>query len=523
MKFWTVGMECAGLAEVGGVKNVTYAIAVEMARLGNDVTLFIPVFGCSSFDAVTDLRDAPEPLSVPLCGKNETVRYSLGKFKDNPVKIVFIRHPSFSEKQAVYVYTQKEQDANPANVRGSGHRDMLFLDALFSKAVVSYAETFPDTELPDIVHCHDAATAVLPSYFAHSARRSLSQIRCAVTIHNAGPAYHHEFRDAGEALYYTGLPAERLRQAENRGRIEPFLLASSDAALTTVSRFYASELTDPTNGSSTDGLAPIFAARKVDIVGITNGIDAGRYLPEDTAVSGLPFTFSPEQMQLDGKGANRKFLADMLALPDDGRIDSVRRFGTMRGDGRDAVWFVYHGRIAAQKGIDILIQAAGQVMATDRDTCFVIMGQGERYLEQALEHWTAQFYGRAVYFNGYDRNTSRLVIAAADFAVMPSSFEPCGLEDFIAQLYGTLPIAHATGGLKKIADGKTGFLYAPNTPDRLADALRKAADFKRTSPDALEQMIAGASASVKKNYAWDAIVKNDYLTFFKKLTARQEI
>lgn len=522
MKFWTVGMECAGLAEAGGVKNVTYSIAAKMAQLGNDVTLFIPVFGCSSFDAVTDLRDAPSPLSISLCGKNESVRYSFGRFKDKPVQIVFMRHPSFSEKQAVYVYTQTEQDANPSNVRGCGHRDMLFLDALFSKAVASYAETLPDAELPDIVHCHDAATAILPTYFMQSARRKLLQIQCAVTIHNAGPAYHHEFKDVGEAEYYTGLPAEKLRQAENWGRIEPFLLAGLDAALTTVSTFYAAELKNPANDGITDGLAPLFAARKIEITGITNGIDPARYLPEEPELSGLPFAFSPEQKLLDGKIANRKFLTNMLTLPDDGTLDGVKRFGTMYGDGRDAIWFAYHGRIAAQKGIDLLIQTAGALMQNDPDIRFVIMGQGERYLEQALEKWTAQFSGRAVYFKGYNRQIARLVIAAADFAVMPSRFEPCGLEDFIAQLYGTLPIAHATGGLKKIIDGKTGFLYAPNTPSRLAEVLTRAAAFKRSRFPAFEQMIADAAASVKKHYAWDAIVKNKYLPFFMKLLSRSE-
>lgn len=119
-------MECAGLAEAGGVKSVAYSVSSELALAGNDVTLFIPVYACSSFDCVSDLKDGVAETEIDLCGKKEKIKFSFGRFTDTPVKIIFIHHPSFAEKRAVYVYTEEEERENPENVRGRGHRDMLF-------------------------------------------------------------------------------------------------------------------------------------------------------------------------------------------------------------------------------------------------------------------------------------------------------------------------------------------------------------------------------------------------------------
>ena len=122
-----------------------------------------------------------------------------------------------------------------------------------------------------------------------------------------------------------------------------------------------------------------------------------------------------------------------------------------------------------------------------------------------------------LYFKGYNKKTARLTVAAAGFLLMPSLFEPCGLEDFIAQLFGTLPVAHATGGLKKIQNGKTGFLYAPNSNETLYNAIMTAARFKRSHKEELHKMIAYSATSVKKQYSWASVVKDGYIPFFEKL------
>lgn len=525
MKLWTATMECAGLAEAGGVKSVAYSVSDEAARLGHEVTLFIPVYACSEFDCVTDMQDGVLSADIALCGKTERVNFSTGRFKDTPVKIVFIHHPSFAEKCAVYVYTEEEERRNPEHVRGTGHRDMLFLDALFSKAVIEYVRSLPVSEKPDIIHCHDASLAVLPSYLA--AAMPESGIVSAVTVHNAGPAYHHEFQDIAEAAYYTGLPEEKLRGALNGGRVEPFLLAGKDAHLTTVSTFYASELTDAAFSNETDGLAPLFSAERIPVTGITNGIEIERYNPENPASSLLPYPFAPERGELTGKYENRRFLLDLAlcktAQNSDEKFksffDDIEVFGSLLQEGTDdnTVYFTYQGRIVRQKGIDILISAVKALLQRSENVRFIIAGQGERTLENELASLAREFSGKALYFKGYNKKTARLTVAAADFLLMPSLFEPCGLEDFIAQLFGTLPIARATGGLKKIQNGKTGFLYAPNSVETLCNAIMTAAHFKCFHKDELHTMIAYSASSVKKQYSWASVVKDKYIPFFEKL------
>lgn len=153
---------------------------------------------------------------------------------------------------------------------------------------------------------HERRKSALPALIRNFRRSNFFATKFIVSIHNAGPYYHHEFASVSEAKSYTGLPETVLARATNSGRVEPYLLASESAVLSTVSPWYAEELLDA-NDSFTDGLSRIFAERKTRIVGITNGFDSARYSPEDTSLSTLPFPFSPENLDLEGKWKTREF------------------------------------------------------------------------------------------------------------------------------------------------------------------------------------------------------------------------
>ena len=117
-----------------------------------------------------------------------------------------------------------------------------------------------------------------------------------------------------------------------------------------------------------------------------------------------------------------------------------------------------------------------------------------------------KFAGSVIYLKGYEKVSARLAIAAADFSLHPSWFEPCGLEDFIAQTFGTLPVAHGTGGLKKIIDGKTGWLYQPNSAEKLSELLEKLIQMvKEQGRKVLYPMIKEASDYIHQNYSWDKV------------------
>lgn len=517
MNLWICSMECAGISEAGGVKNVTFSLCKEFSKLGHKVTLFIPVFKCTSWDFIKDYRKKIIP-DVPVfhCGKNEYVTYESGFCNINNVEnfnIVFIRHPAFYNKEGIYTYTAHEQEENPEFVKGTGHVDTLFMDSLYSKAVALYGNFISSEEVPDIIHCQDASTA-LTACFAKK-NPVLKNAVSVVTIHNAGPAYHHNYSSMDEAKWYTGFSEDELYSSKNDFRLEPFLMAvSSGAYLTTVSEDYAKEIVNPDFNGETEGLASIFNSRHISIKGITNGIDFDRYNPENTEVSCLPYSFSPEKNDLDGKIKCRNYLIEKINLGIN--KSELKSYGSISGY-RNGVFICYHGRVTSQKGLNVLIQSIPAILKTFDDVRFIIAGQGEVSLEKAIVNLTVQYEGKVCFLNGYDKIFARLVNASGDFIVLPSFFEPCGLEDFISQLYGTLPVAHATGGLKKIIEGKTGFLYSDNDADCLIAKLSEAISVRKYAPETIKQMISYAAKYVRTNYMWESVVSDKYLQFFEEI------
>ncbi|MDE5897686.1 MAG: glycosyltransferase, partial [Treponemataceae bacterium] len=225
-----------------------------------------------------------------------------------------------------------------------------------------------------------------------------------------------------------------------------------------------------------------------------------------------------------GKRRNREFFLSLCRSEPAGVqgagtfLDGLSRTGGLASGGsRNAVYFVYQGRIVRQKGISVLLEAAGRLLSRRDDVRFIIAGQGEPELECAAGQFSERHAGRAVYFKGYNKALARLAVASADFAVLPSNFEPCCLEDFIAQIYGTIPVAHETGGLRKIIDGRTGFLYRPNSAEALEEALQCAAERLLHEQGRLVRMVQDSSAFVRREYSWDAVIRKKYLTFFENL------
>lgn len=371
---------------------------------------------------------------------------------------------------------------------------------------------------------------------------------CVVTIHNAAPAYHHRFATLQEAQSYTGLSRQVLCGAFNGRAVEPFLLAAECAALTTVSEEYALELLDRKSELATDGLSQAFRDRGVEIKGILNGIDFDRYDPAG-GESLLPYRFDATAGDFEGKMLCRKKLFSTLDdAPCPVYPSGTKAFISYVSSAafKQAAVFCFHGRMVHQKGIRVLCDAVRIVLGESngeeasgvegeyegtRDgaleeahqgvrlprALFVIMGQGESETEEMARAVAEDYPSNVIYIKGYDKALSRLVIAASDFIVLPSISEPCGQEDFIAQIYGTLPVAHATGGLKKIIDGKTGFLYQPNTPDVLSGALRRMIKMKAHEGKRLLSMAQEAAKNVKEMHSWKTVVQKGYLPLFHEI------
>ena len=514
MNLWCVSMECAGIAEAGGVKNVTYSLCKEFSLLGHNVTLFIPAFKCTQLDLLHDIKKDFFSLQIDFCDKKEGISYTKAVFSEGNFQVILVNHKCFSEKEAVYTYTENEQKNNPDFIKGKGHLDSHFMDVLFQKSVFEYFIHNQDEKLPQIIHFQDASTAILPAFFLNIPKLQLPQF--VVTIHNAGPFYHHEFKNLDEAEYFTSLPDKLLKNSMNNNKVEPFLIAAnSNAKLTTVSPEYANELVNPAFYNQTDGLSTIFASKKIKITGITNGFDFERYNPKDKNFSKLPYEFDPSSKNLKGKFLCRDYFLQNIVQSDNFDTTGIKKYGSISQ--KDGIFIAYHGRITTQKGISVLTDAIPYIINNFEDVNFVIAGQGESELENKIIELTKKYPQRVFFINGYNQKVVRLATASCDFMVLPSFFEPCGLEDFIAQSYGTLPIAHKTGGLNKIIDNKTGFLYNDNTPESLTVKLTEVIMIKKLKPERIISMIKKASDYIYKEYLWKNVIEKKYIPFFEKI------
>ena len=133
MNLWIASMECASLAEAGGVKNVTFSFCKELTYLGKNVTLFMPFYSFTNLKNTSDLdRNHINNVKINLCGRSETVNFYKARYSTINFKIIFVYHPAFFEKEAVYTYTEHEQALDPNHRKGSGHADTLFLDTLYT-------------------------------------------------------------------------------------------------------------------------------------------------------------------------------------------------------------------------------------------------------------------------------------------------------------------------------------------------------------------------------------------------------
>lgn len=525
MNIWVVSREYAGIAEAGGVKNVACSLSESLAKAGHSVTLFIPLYGCTDLSSVSDfICFFHRPVTITICGKEMTVSFSAGKM--NGVNIVFIGNRAFSEKKAVYTYTREEESLNPCHCHGEGHEDAMFLNSLFQKTVAYYGTTCSKEEMPDIIHCQDAPAALVPVFVDYLKRtdRTMKSFygntKCLVTIHNAGPGYHHQFCSLQDAVDITSIPACYFEKAMNGTCCEPFLAAAAcGASITTVSPEYALEILE--GKTETAGLTEGFLRLNTGITGITNGIDTDRYDPCDTKKSLLPYPFSPEKMELEGKKKCLDYLLShyaSLASSKKQAVAGIEQYGYIRRKkNEDPVYIAFHGRIVSQKGISVLAKAADMLLQRKLPVKFIFIGQGQPDLERELLQVALKYEGDCVFFRGYDRALSRLCVAACNFAVFPSFFEPCGLEDFIAQVYGTLPVAHATGGLCKIISEETGFLYGENTPEELSDMLYSLIKIMdRAGKNIFNSMVCYAASYVRENYSWQKVAQK-YTELYESL------
>jgi starch synthase len=524
-EIWMVSREYGNIAGAGGVKDVVAGLSVTLARwTGRSVHVVLPCYGfiqpeklgfvpmadpLQTYDQLTFETD----LNYPEKERRERVAVWYTKIKK--VNIYLLDAERFEEKLDVYTYSAKEERMQPWQKKGEGHFDYFAMNILLQKASLDLMMLIGAR--PDVIHCHDGHTAVLPAMLTElpGYRNYFRQTACVVTVHNAGKGYHQEVADLDFAAASSGLPLEFVRSSRLDDCFDPFLAGSKAAVLNTVSENYARELRETSDDLLTGWLGHTLLERNVKLEGVTNGIDPDLFSAKYPEKTGVAAAFD---LLKDGKLTGKKRCKEALLQ----LVNSKKEIGTIRQSGYlttdlSLPLITFVGRLSDQKGVAVLTRALASLLEKRNDFQFLLLGSGSARDESGLIALAkkSKNAGRVTILRGYDTHLATKIYAAGDFFVIPSRYEPCGLTDFMAQLFGNLPIVHHVGGLIKVQDGKTGFSYPKQSGVALVQAMERALDIYQKDPAAIRSMQQQAVELIEKHYTWKMVSKK-YLDLYKK-------
>ncbi|WP_428483423.1 glycogen synthase GlgA [Rhodopila sp.] len=468
-----VTSEVAGLAKAGGLGEVSAGLPLALRQRGIDVRIVMPAYAevMAKIPAVAWTGHLPGRAAVPAARLGEV------RLPDGMILYLVAAACLFDRRGTPYCTPE-----------GADWQDNHLRFARLSLAAADIAAGRGGLDwTPDIVHVNDWPGGLTPAYMQWDGTR----IPTVLTIHNI--AYQGNF-DATQR-HGLGIPdaAFNVNGVEFHGRVS-FLKAGSFYAshVTTVSPTYAKEITTESLGAGLHGLMQGRASRG-QLSGIVNGIDESWDPGSDPH---LPHHFEPDD--LDGKQANADVIRTGLCLrPSDGPL-----FGIV-------------SRLVHQKGLDLVAEAANDIVGNGGQ--IAILGLGDPEIEHMLSRTSRRHRDDIGVLIGFNEPMARRIVAASDFTLMPSRFEPCGLTQMQAQRYGALPIAHATGGLADtIDDGTTGFLFSNLSSDGLMSACHRA--FDAYDDEAL--LAEMRRAAMARSFGWSGAAA-EYDALYRRLIGHQ--
>ena len=526
---WMLSREYGALAGAGGVKDVVSQLSETLARWsGRSVHVVLPCYGFidpagSGFAPLVDPCDSGEMLQceIDMNTPDEKIREGVSFFyqKINRVSIYLVDSDRFREKKDVYVYTGEDESRVAWQKKSMGHHDYFAMNILLQKSALELMVLLD--QKPDMIHCHDGHTAILPALIREypGYRSYFKGTGCLVTIHNAGAGYHQDVSDLPYAASICGLAENIIDDHLLDGKFDPFMVAGSYSLLNTVSENYARELQETEDDELTGWMGHRLLYRQVKIEGITNGIDPSLFNPgvienEDN------FAFDPGNSEDDLEGKKR-CKADLLKRVKDRSLGyGVVQNGHLQID-PEIPLFTFVGRLNEQKGVDVLIDALEILLQRHTHSQVLFLGNGDLDIEEKLLDFTGKvhFRGRVCFLKGYSSDLARKIYSAGDFFVIPSRYEPCGLTDFIAQLYGNVPIVHHVGGLVKVRDEYSGLAYLDNSTPGLLTALERGlklfSDKKK-----MRKIQVQAITEIEDKYTWSKVMKR-YVELYKNAVAER--
>ena len=485
-----LGSEALPFAKTGGLADVLGALPLALGRLGWDVTLALPRYKLSTAAGVAGGRDLGAPserFSLTLGGYAREVGFYEVSIGDG-ARALLIDCPDLYDREGLY------------GVDSTDYSDNARRFAMLVRAALEYVGRRSDP--PSIIHAHDWQTGLAPVYLRtlYASHPVIGGTPTVFTIHNL--AYQGLFE--ADWLPRLDLPWElnAMDRLEYWGRISFLKGGITEAdAITTVSPRYAREIQTPAFGFGFDG---ILRQRSADLFGILNGIDTTLWDPARDVYLPKPF----DAADLSGKAAAKREVLGRYSLADDP--------GAMR---RPLVGMI--SRMIDQKGLDLVAAIADTLPRLD--ATFVVLGTGEARYQDMWTDLAAAHPGRIGARIGFDEGLAHLVEGGADIFLMPSRFEPCGLNQMYSLRYGTVPVVRAVGGLADTVTDydprskrSTGFVFEPYTSASLLEALERAIAVYGQP----ERWRALQAAGMAQDHSWDRSAREYVKIYERVLRAR---
>ena len=450
--------EVVPFSKTGGLADVSGALPHALAARGHDLRIVTPLYRSVSREGLREGRVLS--LEFPF-GRVEVRTFE--RVLAERITIVFIDVPAFFDRAQLY--------GDPTDYADNARRfTTLTMAALTDAQAAGF--------VPDIVHCHDWQTGLGPLALKRGYAGVFPDAKSVLTVHNL--AYQGGFQKT--ALPELGIPWSDFTPGgveywDHLSMLKAGIVFAD--AVTTVSPTYAKEIASTAGGMGLDG---VLRAKRDGVIGIVNGIDTDEWSPATDVY--LPARFS--DIDLDGRAVCRAKLLELARLPPPSH--GMPLFGVI-------------GRMVEQKGADLLHAALPVFL--EHGASVVVLGSGDAKLEKGWKLLEARYPMRCSVKVGYDTGLAHLIEAGSDFFLMPSRFEPCGLNQMYSQRYGCIPIVHGVGGLldtvTDVRSGEgTGLVFHGATADAVQGALRRALELFH-SPEQFKQV---QQRGMRRDFSW---------------------
>lgn len=480
LKIALIASEVVPFAKTGGLADVTGALGKYLSKKGHDVRIFLPYYSTlnisdNNVHVVDFIRNVP----VEFGGFTLTFTLLTTKLPGSDADVYFIHSESLYNRDKLY----------------SDHPDEYLRFAMLCRAAIQSCQHMGWA--PDIFHCHDWQTALIPLFLKtiYHWDQLFARSKTVYTIHNIGHGYQGIFPAGVIEKMNLGAHHELFPKEDLTAGIVNFMklgILYADV-ITTVSETYAREIQTPEYGA---GLEQLLQYRNERLFGILNGVDYEEWNPETDPY--IPYHYSVKD--LSGKLKDKQALLERMGLSHDAGIPV---YGMIT-------------RLTEQKGIDLL-QAVLPGFLANYDIRFVILGSGDDKYVHFFEQLIGKFPNKFSFYNGYNMELAHWIEAGSDMFVMPSRYEPCGLNQIYSLKYGTVPIVRKTGGLAdtvqlynwETQEG-TGFVFEHYTTEGLHWAMDYAYQTYQ-HPKAWRKIM---KSGMKQNFSWEVQVEK-YIQLYR--------